>query len=665
MQERLNKHMSKTSIELILDSYSLGTPLRWARAEAAALLAEGHRPEHETLQNHVDMADIAVLLADRKTRDNMRKPELVSKLRSLQEYGVQCPPSMQDFLFFRHCDMLVADFSIESVKSYMLAILPWKGSDASVEDMAPDEAATIGSSEGFNALSPKLSDMHGTEAQRAEKFKGRLFSWLITGLGLGAEGKDQLEAAIRWVWQFLEENMNDDEQPEYDDAVDFFVKGSQALMQLLVPTDLKVKRACEEVLPPGAKKRKNSDLGIDPNFISLSTAVGKNPFYQSLLQAFLLYKNKLAERIPELQDLMTTAKSHPAGSIDQASCMQGALSFLSRLEAGVPEDLSVGFRKELSSMALEMAGGVQDNLRAMEGSVEEKKIVATTWVQLVTKCMEVMAKCMEVMARSRPALHKVMQGILDLMGQWNSVTIGSALSSTLADLAAKDVLDIADLQQVCGRVGDFLAQLDADDDERFKSDAGLLVILNKVIAGNDALALPTNAAKLLGAMQILMKGIKAPPPAGAKNLIVFIELWPQLHSSLASWEGLADDIQDRRALDPNDCVLKALLLNKARGEVAARRLERSLRRALEGLDGDNHGEPHHRDGGVHQQRARDLELLARQPHEPGVRHDEGLPLVRQRPPQAHLRPARREGQGHIVQGRRCRARARHPCSWTL
>lgn len=198
MQERLNKHMSKTSVELILDNYSLGTPLRWARAEAAALLAEGHRPEHETLQNYVDMADIAVLLADRKTRDNMRKPELVSKLRSYQEYGVQWPPTMQDFLFSAIATCSCADFSIDSVKSYMLTILLWKGSDASVEDMAPDEAATIGSSEGFNALSPKLSDMHGAESQRAEKFKGSLFSWLITGSGLGgpARGGDPVGVAI-------------------------------------------------------------------------------------------------------------------------------------------------------------------------------------------------------------------------------------------------------------------------------------------------------------------------------------------------------------------------------------------------------------------------------------------------------------------------------------
>lgn len=159
IQDRVEDRRSKVSLAAILRGDALGTQLRWARLEATALLNEGHRAEHELLSHHIEMAEVALALADKKSKD-MRKDDFMQKLRTLHEYGVAWPSTTEDTLFYRFCDELVGNMDLQAVEQYLRAVIPWhlEGDDEHIPDEACGETPS-----GFQPCSPKLADMQGSD----------------------------------------------------------------------------------------------------------------------------------------------------------------------------------------------------------------------------------------------------------------------------------------------------------------------------------------------------------------------------------------------------------------------------------------------------------------------------------------------------------------------
>lgn len=82
-------------------------------------------------------------------------------------------------------------------------------------------------------------------------------------------------SAIRFAWKFIDEHMSMDDNSEFDSAVDFFVRASQAVAQLLQPGDLSYKKVLEEVLGNPSKRKKVGNDGADNPYASLLAAVSK------------------------------------------------------------------------------------------------------------------------------------------------------------------------------------------------------------------------------------------------------------------------------------------------------------------------------------------------------------------------------------------------------
>lgn len=273
-------HIAKVDLSTILAKTPLGTPLRWARDAALLLYSEGHREEHQFLMAHIEAADNATLLVAKKARD-LSPIEWRSKVKSLQDYGVDWPEWLQDQFFYWYLDEQLSNFSEQNLRAFMVAVLPWVPAVSEATEVDKAEAARDGGDKSLNVLSPKLANMRLGASEKASRFRARLFGFLILGTERGQEYADSFHQGIDFSLDYLENHMSDNEVDASDNATDAFTKAAQAIKQLMNPLDLSFRAELEEVMDSGKKKRKAFGEE-DTSLTSLAAAVQKRAYWNAL-----------------------------------------------------------------------------------------------------------------------------------------------------------------------------------------------------------------------------------------------------------------------------------------------------------------------------------------------------------------------------------------------
>ena len=99
-------HFDKVNISAALNQVAIGTALRWAKTEVGTMHSEGHKQQASRLQNHVDVAEVAIKMADKKLGATMKKDEWRTSCQSIMGYQVHgrfpIPLSFQERCFSKH-----------------------------------------------------------------------------------------------------------------------------------------------------------------------------------------------------------------------------------------------------------------------------------------------------------------------------------------------------------------------------------------------------------------------------------------------------------------------------------------------------------------------------------------------------------------------------------
>lgn len=357
-KKRAEAQIAKVNIPAILNNTAaLGTQLRWARTEARTLYDEGHREEHQLLLVHIEAAEVATQLVDRKSRD-MKPDEYRSKVKALQDFGVEWPVALQGQFFDKYLDEQLTSFGGQGLGAFMRSVLPWTPTNEEAMDGEPDEAFRDGVGLPFDALAPKLAYMRLDASEKASRFRARMF----IGIERGQESVDEFIKAIDFTMDFLEGNMSDNDVDAFDNAVDAYTKAAQAIKQLARPLNLMYRAELEEVMTSGKKKTK-PPTDEDNALMTIAAAVNKSAFWRALYSDFTANKNKLAEHLPAIANAMECIANAPS-PFERLAFVSPALAALARLETDIGEDLASSFRADLMKLAMESVQAAERSLSA-------------------------------------------------------------------------------------------------------------------------------------------------------------------------------------------------------------------------------------------------------------------------------------------------------------
>ena len=68
-EARAKYHKDRVDISSLLAGTAMGTSIRWAKKEVEDLNKQGFKKEARDLQDHIDVAEVAAKLADKKMTD--------------------------------------------------------------------------------------------------------------------------------------------------------------------------------------------------------------------------------------------------------------------------------------------------------------------------------------------------------------------------------------------------------------------------------------------------------------------------------------------------------------------------------------------------------------------------------------------------------------------
>lgn len=537
----MRHHIAKVSITAILDKAALGTQLRWARAEAQALANEGHKEEHEKLQRWVDHADIAVALVDKKAKD-MKKDVYMKNLKALQDFGIVFPASQKELLFHKFCDERNAKFDAESVLEFMTCVVPWQLDRDKQDDLHPDD-------DDFDVLFPRLRSLGVDADEKATKCKARLFAWLIAGIEAGEEHAEAFCDAIRSAWQFLEENMAEEEVEAFDSVVDLFMTASWAIVQLRMTNDLSYKAALEEVMST-SKKRKCATN--ECHFAAIASAIRKSAYYSESYEFFAKHKNKLAHHIPIMNQLLAELKAvqDVANKPDKIS---EALDALQRLEADLPPEVTQPFKADLGPALVQVAQEAVKALEGLHGSMEEKKACAAAFEKMLDTSMQRLAQV-------RPLLHPLHAKVLAFLGTLHreNATENFHKQAQVFLQSESSAFEIKLAMDMKVAMDDFLQKYPEGDGNRLKGQSlvdKLSAKVSDVIGHLGDLAAARPLIDLISSMQ---KGTSSGLDKMAGEMAV-LDAWAALQGSTDAWRALADSANARAAKDTDFMVIKAVL----------------------------------------------------------------------------------------------------------
>lgn len=268
------------------------------------------------------------------------------------------------------------------------------------------------------------------------------------------------------------------------------------------------------------------------------------------MQHFLANKNRLAEQSPDME-LSIQQASRAIGIEMQTSSLEACLRDLKALEADVAHEFAAPFRQKVRDMALSIFDTMPASLRETTGPMEARRSSASR----VATLLETFAMHFVV---DRPKFYEYMQSVHGLMDLWATQRIGEAVEQLLDNLIAKDQLDENDLDMVAMTIGDFIAQCEDNQDEKYRHQEKATNLLDALVKGETGLATVEEAPRMTEALNNLLQCIPQANPR-ASLLINMLECWPSLDTKMKGWASLHNDIAERRNHDPQDRSLKAVL----------------------------------------------------------------------------------------------------------
>lgn len=468
---------------------------------------------------------------------------------------------MQDSFFYKAVDDISNNFDEATTKQFLEMVVPWyvpRDCDI-VASQAADDDDDDGNptpAKKFNALDPRLSTMDGDTTMKATKFRAKLLAWLLNGANAGEEFSHTFVESINMSWQYFEENIGEDEVPEYDETVDGFIKGSQAIVQLLCPHDMSHCKVLEEVVS-GLKKSKRKYIP-DANaesFFNLAMAITKSTFYNKLFLSFMGNRGKLQDLVPKIEGALNKAQA-AEDTLIKVTAMTDGLQTLARLEAEVADDLAMSWKKQVTDMAMKAAKHAIDTLPdASKMTIERRKEIGTA----LSGYFDI---CKEILAMKRPELHDFSLRLKSVTDQWASESSGAALEEILTKLKDQEILEHPDLEALDIMVTNFAGQLEKGDMQLFSHSALADAVINTIMHCH-YIAAPLYAPKVADCLTSL-GNITQTKNKTATNLVQALLVWPEVQDVVHYWVQLGGDVRSRVEADTESLKIKALLAAHAK-----------------------------------------------------------------------------------------------------
>lgn len=157
-QDLVDKRIKSADIQKMFEPKAMGREIMWAKHARDLFRGANETKWAEILEDHVALCEHAEYLVNNSIM-KMPKPKLTVAVRALQEAGHELPSKIKSLLFKRYVTTLQDNYSVENVKLFLDAVLPWRSA-------APED-----SHEEFDGLKPKLCLMEGSVLDLTSQFQ--------------------------------------------------------------------------------------------------------------------------------------------------------------------------------------------------------------------------------------------------------------------------------------------------------------------------------------------------------------------------------------------------------------------------------------------------------------------------------------------------------------
>jgi len=524
----------------------MGTSIRWAKKEVEDLNKQGFKKEARDLQDHIDVAEVAAKLADKKMTD-MRRDEWRAGLRQLQDYGVEVPACFQEKVLQKHLDHCGEAYHDEKVTSYLEAVIPWQ--------RCAQSGVPGGADAHFDLLSPSLSNMEKPPKDKASFFSSRLCAWLLTAIEEGEAVTNDLLAAFDKALDFFESTLPDEDDSNWDEQVDHFSTCCNALRQLL--TQSGVRWAAElDVMMQALEPRKKPP---PPDMLkSIAGAVVKHPWWSSLHKAWHENKGKMKETLPTLEKVFASADGE-GPLLQQLDVALEIVKCMSLVREELP-DVFVTRQAQANEKVKHIGDRALTEMGAAHGqgrSLAERKSIGHAVMKLLAKA----AACLPNLC---PWCGETIQQPESMVESLSSESAGASLRSAMASFcpAGAMAINFASVRDVQEALSEVFANHDQNSPDLAEFD-GLLspavpLVANYLAESHSPPDIRT-AIEVLGEMMSCCKGSFD----DVAKLIKVQEAALPLAEACSAWHGLAETAAERAKTDASFEKIRTLLQGAA------------------------------------------------------------------------------------------------------
>ena len=407
----------------------------------------------------------------------------------------------------------------------------------------------------FDALQPRLSRLSDSVSGRAQKFLARMFAWLISGIEGGEEEATEFNNAIERSWAFFEKFGSENEEDEFDNAMDNYITASRAVMQLLNPMSTKFLSDLEHVIAkPSKRNSTKSKPAVDENFAGIAAAIRKNPHYSQALEWLERNKNLLKERAPAIVKALQCLGAETA-IVTKIDLISDAVDKFARLTADVTDTYctqsSFSFEGELRLAAVNCF----DNIEGVIGSIPTLSGRRST----AEKMVDLVKACKQAFPADLPTWHDFNMKLSGVLDDLQNEAAGKMLKEELDFIGASTNSDITGekLLEMEAKISDFLCQFPKEDVRVYTYQEKVDQIIEKLNAITGE-----SGAEYIDALGRVLRALcktTATEHKTTKALVALIASWPRLLEAIKSWEALGGTIEEKIAASPDRRHIKVLL----------------------------------------------------------------------------------------------------------